>query len=123
MRILQLAAMVAFIWFAIHGPTAAVVVSGTVGAVLFIRDAIANRTQLKDCWPIIAGPVLGLIVCWGTGWFLVKLIGSSETVYVGPGFDGWNLPGTILGAAIWIGAEVWSARRWKLRQKNSATQL
>jgi hypothetical protein len=120
--ILRLAATIAFIWYAMHGPLVAMVVSGVVAFVLLAKDAIANRRLIKNSWPTLLGLPAGLIVCWATGFLLVKIIGSPETVYVGPGFDRWNLPGTILGAATWIAAASWGARRNRSRQKTSSTQ-
>lgn len=121
--ILESAAVLAFGWFAVHGPLAAMVISGTIAGALLAKDAIANPALMKTGWPIIAGGMFGITVCWGTGFLLVSIIGSSETVYVGPGLDRWNLPGTILGAAIWISATIWGVRREKARRKKPATQL
>jgi hypothetical protein len=109
--VMRLVAVVAFGWYALHGPMAAVIVSGTVAFVLVAKDAIATPDLIKEFWPSFLGLLVGATVCWMTGFLLVAIIGSSETVYVGPGLDRWNLPGTILGGAIWISATVWGVKR------------
>jgi hypothetical protein len=77
-RALQLLSVVAFYWFAIHGPIAAVIVAGTASFVLVAKDAIANPALIKEFWPSFLGLLVGMTVCWGTGFLLVAIIGSPE---------------------------------------------
>lgn len=108
---LRLASVLAFGWYVIHGPTVAVLVSGTFAVALLAMDSIANQRLIKGSWLIALGLPLGMAVCWGTGFLLVTIIGAQEAVYVGPGFDRWNRPGTILGIAVWIIITVWGVKR------------
>jgi hypothetical protein len=83
---------------------------------LLASDAIRNPAILKGPWIGVIGMMLGALVCWATGFLLVRIIGASETVYIGPGFDRWNLPGTILGAAVWVSAIIWQRKRTRARR-------
>ena len=49
------------------------------------------------------GAAAGLAVCFGVGFMIVLVFGSPPSGFIGVGFDRWNLPGTILGAAtLWV---------------------
>ena len=115
MLLLRWAALIALLWFAVNGPFVGLIIAGTVCLVFLAKDAIRQPDLIKTLWPGVLGAVLGLVLCWVVGFLLVKIVGSDKTVYVGPGFDRWNLPGTILGGAVWIAATVWSIQRWKRR--------
>jgi hypothetical protein len=118
MILLRLVALVAFAWYALHGPLVAVIVSGAVSMALFVKGAIADPELIKEFWPGLVGALVGLTACWGIGFLLVAIIGKPETVYVGPGFDRWNLPGTVIGATIWVGATAWGVRHYRSHQKS-----
>ena len=71
----------------------------------------------RGLWIPALGAALGLILCWTTGFVLVALFNPPGVEYVGPGFDHWNLPGTLLGLAVWLGASFyWMKKRYTATQ-------
>lgn len=119
--LVRLLALIGALWCATHGPVAGLIIFGTAGIVLLTKDAIANPDLIREFWPAVLGGIVGLTVCWATGVLLVKALGSQGTVYVGPGLDRWNLPGTIFGVAIWIAAAIWGVKRH--RKRDDTTRL
>jgi hypothetical protein len=67
---------------------------------------------MKD---IVFGAVAGLAagtVCFGIS-YILSVRFAPEGAYFGIGFQPWNLPGTILGLATFVGLIVWRNRNLK----------
>lgn len=59
----------------------------------------------------LLGGAAGGAVCFGIGYLILISVGIPEGAYFGVGVEPWNLPGTILGAATWIGIMVYTLRQ------------
>ena len=58
----------------------------------------------------VVGGTAGAAVCFGIGFLIVKLVGIPAGAYWGVGLELWNLPGTLLGATVWITIMIRSLR-------------
>jgi hypothetical protein len=58
----------------------------------------------------------GSAVCFGVGFLIVVTVGIPEGASSGAGVEPWNLPGTILGVAVWIAITVYALRKSKGRK-------
>jgi hypothetical protein len=67
----------------------------------------------KGLWIPALGAAVGLVLCWMTGFLLVAVFNPPDVKYVGPGLDRWNLPGTILGLIVWLGASFYWMKRYR----------
>lgn len=109
----RFAALVAVFVFIILGYwTAAFIAMGTCVALLIV-DGVRRPGLLSGSWLILAGAIGGLCVCWFVGFLLVQSIGPHGTVYIGPGLEAWNWPGTLIGLLIWIGTGVIWMKRYR----------
>lgn len=109
-----------FVWFSYHLQWAGMVVTGTVLGIRLIADLVFGRVPLRESLFSVAGVIVGMTVCFGTGFFIVALFAPAGADYIGFGLEPWNIPGTVLGIAIWIGATVYGMRRTVRRKKNDA---
>jgi hypothetical protein len=54
--------------------------------------------------------MVGALVMWGTGFAIIAVFHPAGANWIGPGLEPWNLPGTLLGLTIWIGAMVYETK-------------
>jgi len=59
---------------------------------------------------VVAGVAAG-VVCFGLGYLVARAFGTPEGAYFGVGLEPWNLPGTILGLATFVGLIVYWAKK------------
>jgi hypothetical protein len=66
------------------------------------KEVEVGQAAMKGlAYGALAGIVAG-VVCFGAGFLVVTAIGVPEGSSFGVGIEPWNIPGTLLGAAVWF---------------------
>jgi hypothetical protein len=109
--ILRAVVYVLFAWFLYRVEWTGLAITGTLIAVIWILDLVNRRESLIASLYLIGGVAAGMFVCFGTGFLIVTTFAPVGADHVGIGLEPWNLPGTLLGFAIWISFIVYGLRR------------
>ena len=111
MMLLRWVLLIAFVWTTYRLNWTAMLVIGAILLLLLVRDWITQPGLLKDAAYGLIGAILGAMICWTTGFAILSFRNYPEAEYVGPGLEPWNLPGTLLGMAAWIGITLFGLRK------------